>query len=67
MKASQFLVPAIFTLAASFAFAADDFKKFDEADVDGDGVLSIQEAQMALPGLRLDAPAGAVLPLLAAC
>jgi len=60
MKASHFLVPAIFTLAASFAFAADDdFKKFDEADIDGDGVLSIQEAQMALPGLRLDAPATA--------
>ncbi len=60
MKASHFLVPAIFTFAASFALAADDdYKKFDEADVDGDGVLSIQEAQMALPGLRLDAPATA--------
>jgi len=39
--------------------ADNDFKKFDEADIDGDGVLSIQEAQMALPGLRLDAPATA--------
>jgi hypothetical protein len=60
MKVSYFLVTAIFTFAAGFTFAAaDDFKKFDEADIDGDGVLSIQEAQMALPGLRLDAPATA--------
>jgi len=64
MKVSYLLVPAIFTIAASFAFADEhDFKKFDEADIDGDGVLSIQEAQMALPGLRLDAPltAGSML------
>ena len=52
MKASKFIVPAVFTLAAGFAFADDDYKKFDEADLNKDGKLSMEEARAALPGLE---------------
>lgn len=53
MKASHFIVPAIFTFAAGFALAADEYKKFDEVDANKDGLLSVSEARTALPDLQI--------------
>jgi hypothetical protein len=52
MKTTRFLIPALFTLAAGFAYADDEYKSFDEADLNNDGELSMQEVRAAMPGLH---------------
>ncbi len=58
MKTSHFIVPAIFTLAASFA-VADDHKSFSDADTNSDGQLNSQELRAALPQLQTVMRSGA--------
>ena len=49
MKSRHFIAPAILTFAAGVAFAQEEPKKFDQADSNKDGILSVQEARTALP------------------
>lgn len=52
MKALHFIYAAALTLAAGVAFAQEP-ASFDEADMNGDGVLGHSEASQALPGVSI--------------
>lgn len=53
MKTLHFIYPALFVFATSLVVAQDEPRSWSEADTDGDGVLSTEEARMALPGVEI--------------
>lgn len=54
---TPYLMAALLASVAGSALA-QEIVDFDDADLDGDGMLSIEEAQAALPDLRIDDEAG---------